>query len=244
MKIFKVSDLLATGIVGTPGDNQRIGARRVDALVDIADDLLMHGFVDRLLRSPLGGIPRPRHPHPPPPPDLKHLKTTNVGETTKRTENETGPRGDGRCRANLDIIAICTATAQAESSNVAGDAAAADVPVTTAAPAADRRIDLQRIHLNGDVPSSADSTRRSAPSTTTGTITPAQQPKPPTSSTPTLDTKSSASSGADGVDAGTGRCGEQADDHQAGAAVTWCSPEGPLPAPVGHPRARRTLAWV
>jgi hypothetical protein len=46
VKIFQVSDLLATGTAGTPGDSRGIGARRVDALVDIADHLLTHGFVD------------------------------------------------------------------------------------------------------------------------------------------------------------------------------------------------------
>ena len=46
VKIFQVSDLLATGTAGTPGDTRGIGARRVDALVDIADHLLTHGFVD------------------------------------------------------------------------------------------------------------------------------------------------------------------------------------------------------
>jgi hypothetical protein len=46
VKIFQVTDLLATGTAGTPGDNTGIGARRVDALVDIADHLLTHGIVD------------------------------------------------------------------------------------------------------------------------------------------------------------------------------------------------------
>jgi hypothetical protein len=43
VKIFQVTDLLATGTAGTPGDNTGIGARRVDALVD---HLLTHGIVD------------------------------------------------------------------------------------------------------------------------------------------------------------------------------------------------------
>ena len=64
VKIFQVSDLLATGTAGTPGDRRGIGARRVDALVDIADHLLTHGFVD--LTDYLGeqlpdhGTPTPR----------------------------------------------------------------------------------------------------------------------------------------------------------------------------------------
>ncbi len=66
VKIFQVTDLLATGTAGTPGDNRGIGARRVDALVDIADHLLTHGFVD--LTDYLGeelpdhGTPTPRNP--------------------------------------------------------------------------------------------------------------------------------------------------------------------------------------
>ena len=46
VKIFQVSDLLATGTAGTPGDTRGIGARRIDALVDIADQLLTHGYLD------------------------------------------------------------------------------------------------------------------------------------------------------------------------------------------------------
>ena len=64
MKIFQISDLLATGTAGTPGDTRGIGARRVDALVDIADQLLTNGYLD--LTGYLGaelpdhGTPRPR----------------------------------------------------------------------------------------------------------------------------------------------------------------------------------------
>jgi hypothetical protein len=46
VKIFQISDLLATSTAGTLGDSRGIGARRVDALVDIADQLLTHGYVD------------------------------------------------------------------------------------------------------------------------------------------------------------------------------------------------------
>src|SRR6478735_6718106 len=46
VKIFQISDLLATGTAGAPGDTRGIGARRVDALVDIADQLLTNGFLD------------------------------------------------------------------------------------------------------------------------------------------------------------------------------------------------------
>ncbi len=46
MKIFQISDLLATTTAGTPNDPRGIGARRVDALVDIAEHLLTHGHLD------------------------------------------------------------------------------------------------------------------------------------------------------------------------------------------------------
>ena len=69
VKIFQVSDLLATGTAGTPGDARGIGARRIDALVDIADQLLTHGYLDlgNYLGRPLPdhGLqdPAPRHDH-------------------------------------------------------------------------------------------------------------------------------------------------------------------------------------
>jgi len=46
VKIFQISDLLATSTAGTPDDTRGIGARRVDALVDIADQLLTNGYLD------------------------------------------------------------------------------------------------------------------------------------------------------------------------------------------------------
>ena len=46
VKICQISDLLATGTAGGAGDTRGIGARRIDALVDIADQLLTHGQLD------------------------------------------------------------------------------------------------------------------------------------------------------------------------------------------------------
>ena len=46
VKIFQISDLLATSTAAAPDDTRGIGARRVDALVDIADHLLTHGHLD------------------------------------------------------------------------------------------------------------------------------------------------------------------------------------------------------
>jgi hypothetical protein len=63
VKLFQVSDLLATGTAGVPGDDRGIGARRADALVDLADRLLSDGHID--LTGYLGQ-PLPDHsqPHP------------------------------------------------------------------------------------------------------------------------------------------------------------------------------------
>ncbi len=65
VKIFQLSDLLATGTAGNPTDPRGISARRVDAWVDIAEQLLTHGHLD--LTGYLGK-PLPDHHTPPPPP--------------------------------------------------------------------------------------------------------------------------------------------------------------------------------
>jgi len=89
VKIFQVSDLLATGTAGTPGDTRGIGARRVDALVDIADHLLTHGFID--LTDYLGeelpdhGTPTPR---------ARRTSTSTSTSTSASTETAaTAPTG-------------------------------------------------------------------------------------------------------------------------------------------------------
>ena len=95
VKIFQVTDLLATGTAGTPGDTRGIGARRVDALVDIADHLLTHGFID--LTDYLGeelpdhGTPTPRarthHQHHQ---QQRHQRTRPTGE--RRADRPTPPQ--------------------------------------------------------------------------------------------------------------------------------------------------------
>ncbi len=64
VKIFQISDLLATATAGTYGDARGIGARRVDALVDIADHLLTHGHLDlsHYLGNPLPDHGKPETP--------------------------------------------------------------------------------------------------------------------------------------------------------------------------------------
>ena len=74
VKIFQVSDLLATGTAGTPGDSRGIGARRVDALIDIADQLLTNGYLD--LTDYLGRE-LPNHTTPP-----ARTRTTDPDTTT------------------------------------------------------------------------------------------------------------------------------------------------------------------
>ena len=101
VKIFQVSDLLATGTAGTPGDTRGIGARRVDALVDIADHLLTHGFVD--LTDYLGeelpdhGTPTPRaRQH-------RHTDTTSTDDQQHRDRQP--PTTDDRHRRHRPTTA-------------------------------------------------------------------------------------------------------------------------------------------
>ena len=61
VKIFQLADLLATATAGSHGDERGIGARRIDALVDVADQLLTLGSLDL---SHYLGNPLPDHGFP------------------------------------------------------------------------------------------------------------------------------------------------------------------------------------
>lgn len=65
VKIFQISDLLAASTAGTPTDPRGVGARRIDALVDIADQLLTHGYLDV---ADYIDVPLPDHSAPGPGP--------------------------------------------------------------------------------------------------------------------------------------------------------------------------------
>src|SRR6476620_2355522 len=95
VKIFQVSDLLATGTAGTPGDTRGIGARRVDALVDIADHLLTHGFVD--LTDYLGAE-LPDHGTPTPRARRSHTSTSTdtAAPAAAGPSGTADPTGDAR----------------------------------------------------------------------------------------------------------------------------------------------------
>ncbi len=69
VKIFQISDLLATTTGGAHDDTRGIGARRVDALVDIADHLLTHGHLD--LTDYLGPRHTNQHTTTPPVPSVQ-----------------------------------------------------------------------------------------------------------------------------------------------------------------------------
>src|SRR6478752_2676596 len=104
VKIFEVSDLLATGTAGTPGDTRGVGARRVDALIDIADQLLTNGYLD--LTGYLGtelpdhGTPRPRGGCPDP--DLTgHSEPDAPGDTDPGTTCD-AERPDANARAETE----------------------------------------------------------------------------------------------------------------------------------------------
>ena len=99
VKIFQISDLLATGTAGIPGDGRGIGARRVDALVDLADRLLsdghidLTGFIGRPLPDPTDPHHRPRRashtPHPPATPDPTPAPDTGTGRHWHRHRHDT-----------------------------------------------------------------------------------------------------------------------------------------------------------
>jgi hypothetical protein len=84
VKIFQVSDLLATGTAGTPDDPRGIGARRVDALVDIADQLLTHGYLDI---ADYLGKELPDHTTPPTRTRLRGTDTDTDTDTTDNTSD-------------------------------------------------------------------------------------------------------------------------------------------------------------
>ena len=94
VKIFQISDLLATGTAGTPDDPRGVGARRVDALIDIADHLLTHGHLD--LTHFLD--PAPAHTH-----DTDEHPGNDATSTTDtdRTDGLTGTQ-TSRSRSNTN----------------------------------------------------------------------------------------------------------------------------------------------
>ena len=85
VKIFQVSDLLATATAGVAGDPRGIGARRVDALVDLADRLLSDGHID------LTGFFGPPHP-PGPVGTTRATDPTAVDQPTSPGTPDTDPR--------------------------------------------------------------------------------------------------------------------------------------------------------
>ena len=141
VKIFQVSDLLATGTAGTPGDTRGIGARRVDALVDIADHLLTHGFID--LTDYLGeelpdhGTPTPRTRRTTSTRAPAPSATEPSGTTTPTdTGSETGSTEDAVVLP-AETGAISTRTAATEHRGTEGDVAAPEVPGHAETPATD-----------------------------------------------------------------------------------------------------------
>ncbi len=110
VKIFQLSDLLATGTAGNPTDPRGISARRVDAWVDIAEQLLTHGHLDLTgyLGAPLPdhGTPPPPRPHHPTSTDTDTRSGTERGGTgTERGGTGTergGSKGSGTCTGGGD----------------------------------------------------------------------------------------------------------------------------------------------
>src|SRR6478752_2995866 len=137
VKIFQVSDLLATGTAGTPGDTRGIGARRVDALVDIADHLLTHGFVD--LTDYLGEE-LPDHGTPTPRARRSFTDTSTrtgstdpgTGSTDTAAPSATDPSGtDDPNGAATDATGTATTTATTTATGAATDATGAATGATS-----------------------------------------------------------------------------------------------------------------
>ena len=109
VKIFQISDLMATSTAGTPNDPRGIGARRVDALVDIADHLLTHGYLD------LGDYLGPTA-----------TNTTNTTDTGTDTTDEGAPAAP--------TAPTTTDSATATDTTDEGAPAATTTPAATATP--------------------------------------------------------------------------------------------------------------
>jgi hypothetical protein len=136
VKIFQISDLLATGTAGTPGDGRGIGARRVDALIDIADQLLSNGYLD--LTNYLGtelpdhGTP-PTHTKPAPEPAPTNDDTADSAEAD--TNASTQDTSSGSSDATVDHTPVddpAVDDTQVDNAAVA-DAAVDDTAVDDAA---------------------------------------------------------------------------------------------------------------
>lgn len=103
VKIFQVTDLLATASAGVPGDSRCIAARRVDALIDIADHLLTDGYVD------IGSyLDRPLPDHRGRRPD-RHSDNSPAGGDA-RTTDATAPTGDTTATPDATITDASVAT--------------------------------------------------------------------------------------------------------------------------------------
>ena len=113
VKIFQLSDLLATATAGAPDDLRGIAARRADALVDVAEQLLTHGHLD--LTGYLGA-PLPDHSSPSPrssrpktgdrsTPDNDEANTNNADgiDSTEARCQIGGSAGDPQ--SDLDVFA-------------------------------------------------------------------------------------------------------------------------------------------
>jgi hypothetical protein len=175
VKIFQISDLLATGTAGTPRDGRGIGARRVDALIDIADQLLSNGYLD--LTNYLGtelpdhGTP-PTHTKPEPAPTNDDTADSAEADTNASTQDTSSGSSDATVDhtpvddpAVDDIQVDNAAVADAAVDDTAVDDAALadaavedDAPVVDDAAVADAAIDGPEINAAEAEPAAPAST--------------------------------------------------------------------------------------
>ena len=125
VKIFQLADLLATATAGSHGDERGIGARRIDALVDVADQLLTLGRLDL---SHYLGNPLPDHGSPR---DRAAAGDCHGGE-------EGGARSGSGAEAGLQLGRIENTTPPEPTADTASpDPALIRIDDTTSQPAAD-----------------------------------------------------------------------------------------------------------
>ncbi len=158
VKIFQISDLLATTTAGAHDDTRGIGARRVDALVDIADHLLAHGHLD--LTDYLGPRHTDQHTTTPPVPSVQASAAGTEGGPEGSLDAQAGPAGspEHACEAPDGVTEMHNGEIEPDDAAAPPDRAAgssADV-ATTAEASSVSPSDTQDASAVPDVPDDPD----------------------------------------------------------------------------------------
>ena len=127
VKIFQLTDLLATATAGVPGDKRGIGARRVDALADIADQLLTLGSLDL---SHYLGKPLPDHGTPRKRVSVDDEPDSRGGEAPRPTSTDPdipGPTDDPSDNEPVGVEGVTTSPDLANTDSTADQSTPANV---------------------------------------------------------------------------------------------------------------------